>query len=138
MECFDPGRPTPREIARRVTERVHRQGVLDRESPLHLDALVDPSVFTSEVGGEQVVAEQVDHLRRMDRQPNVSVRVLSVAGRIAVARGPFTLLSGDDPEPFMVVTDDLSTGLSYRDGPSVVAEHHDMWRNIWSVSDALA
>ena len=74
----------------------------------------------------------------MNERPNVMVRLLPDSGGIAASSGPFKLLTGDDPEPFMVVTEDISSGLSYRDGPSVVRVHHDLWRHIWSVSDALA
>lgn len=53
--------------------------------------------------------------------------MLSEPARIAAARGPFKLISGDDEAPFMVVTEDLATGFSYRDGSTVVDIHHDLW-----------
>lgn len=139
VESLDPESPPPDEVARRVAERMKRQErALDKDDPLQVSALLAPSVVSTLVGGGQVMAELLVHLRELDRRPNISIRVLSPAGAIAVARGPFKLFTGDDPDPFVVVTDDLATGLSYRDGPSVVKVHHDMWRHIWSVSDALA
>lgn len=139
VESLEPAPPDADEIAQRVGERMARQRrVFDKEDPLRLYALLDPSILRSDVGGPDVMAEQVEHLREMDARPNVSVHLLSEPGRIAVSGGPFKLLTGDDPTPFAVVTDDLATRLVYRDGPTVVGIHHDTWRHIWRVSDALA
>jgi transcriptional regulator with XRE-family HTH domain len=129
---------TPDKVERRVAERLMRQRALDKDDPLHLFALLDPSILRREVGGPSVLAEQVEHLHEMNRRPNITIRLLSDAGGIAASSGPFKLLTGDDPEPFMVVTEDVSSGLSYRGGRSVVGVHNDLWDQIWSVSDALA
>jgi transcriptional regulator with XRE-family HTH domain len=140
VESSAPGEPAPGEVARRVAERMTRQRVLERSAdPLRVFALVDPSVLRRRVGGPEVLAEQVRHLYELNGRPNVAVRLLSDAAGILAARGPFTLLTGDDAtRPFMVVKDDLSSGLSYRDGPTVVRVHQELWQYVWELSDALA
>ena len=138
VESLEPDAPPPDEVGRRVAERMMRQRALDKDDPLRLFALLDPSILRRDVGGTSVMAEQVEHLHEMNRRPNVTIRLLSNAGGIAASSGPFQLLTGDDPDPFMVVTEDISSGLSYRGGRSVVSVHHDLWRHVWSVSDALA
>jgi DNA-binding XRE family transcriptional regulator len=139
VESLAAASPGPDEVARRVAERLARQAVLDKDDPLQLLAVLDRGILSDAVGGADVIAEQVEHLRAMSTRPNVTVRVLSVAGRIAASNGPFTLLTGDDPDPFLVVTEDLSSGFSYRGGLSVVNPHHELWRFIWEDgSHALA
>jgi transcriptional regulator with XRE-family HTH domain len=138
VEAVDPARPTAREITRRVSERLQRQRSLDRDDPLHLLALLDPSILREEIGGPAVMAAQLAHLREADAQPNVTIRLLTAAGRIAASNGPFKLLTGDDTDPFLVVTEDLSGGLSYRGGRSVVGVYNELWAFIWEQgSDAL-
>ncbi|HEV7762359.1 MAG TPA: DUF5753 domain-containing protein, partial [Acidimicrobiales bacterium] len=139
VEGLDVDPPGPDEVARRVAERLARQRVLDRDDPLQLLAVLDRGILGDEVGGPAVMAEQVAHLAEMNERSNVTVRLLSAAGRIAASNGPFKLLTGDDPDPFLVVTEDLSGGLSYRGGPTVVGVYRGLWQFVWERgSHALA
>jgi DNA-binding XRE family transcriptional regulator len=139
VEGLDASAPGPDQIASLVRERLARQRALNKDDPLHLLAVLDPGILHGDVGGPVVMAEQVAHLRAMNARPTVTIRLLSTAGRIAASNGPFKLLTGDDPDPFLVVTDDVSSGLSYRGGLSVVGLHHELWTFIWERgSDALA
>lgn len=139
VESLDPDAPHADEVARRVAERMQRQRVLERDDdPLHLFALIDPSVLRREVGGPDVLAGQVEHLRQTNERPHVEIRLLSDAAGIVAARGPFTLVTSEDAHPFLAITDDLSSGLNYRDGPRVVDIHHDLWRHLWETSDEMA
>jgi hypothetical protein len=138
VENLEPDPAGADEVAHRVGERLARQRALDKEDPLQLLAVLDPAILADDIGGPEVMAEQVAHLAEMNERSNVQVRLLSPAGRIAGSTGPFTLLTGDDAFPFLVVTEDIAGGLSYRGGPSVVGPHHDLWRFIWERgSDAL-
>lgn len=135
VERLDFAAPDPSDVARRVAERLQRQRALEREDPLRLFALIDPSVLRREVGGPEVMAEQVEHLRRMNGHSNVEIRLLSDAAAIAAARGPFQLVTSEDVHPFLVITEDILSGLSYRDGPRIVNVHHNLWRHLWEMSD---
>ena len=137
VETTSPEQPPHGEVERRVTERMKRQAVLAKSPPLRLLALLDRSILEREVGGPHVMAGLRDHLRAVNGRPNVEIRLLSPAARIAAARGPFQLITGDDPDPFMVVTEDLATGFGYRDGRAVVDIHHDLWSHLWSVSSEV-
>jgi DNA-binding XRE family transcriptional regulator len=138
VEGLDPESRGPDEVAHRVAERLARRRALDKQDPLQLLAVLDPRILADDIGGPEVMAEQVAHLRAMSDRPNVSVRLLSSAGRIAASTGPFKLLTGDDAFPFLVVTEDIAGGLSYRGGRSVVGPHHEVWQFIWERgSDAL-
>lgn len=125
------------EIAHRVAERMGRQKVLDKANPLQLFALLHPSILERHLGGPEVMADLREHLHKVNQKPNVDIRLLSPEGSLGANLGPFKLITGAGADPFMVVTEDLATGFSYRDGRSVVETHNDVWRHLWSVSDAL-
>lgn len=133
LEAVGPGHVPPDEIARRVRRRMARQPVLDR---LRFYALLDASVLLRVTGGPDVMAAQVAHLRTMAERPNVDIRVVPLDQRAhAGARGAFMLLGSG---PTAVVTEDLSSGFSYREVPSIVRDHSRLWGYLWEAGRDLA
>jgi Domain of unknown function (DUF5753) len=66
----------PGEIARRVAARVTRQRILTRDDPLELIAVLDEACLRRQVGGAAIMTEQISHLVKMARLPNVTLQVL--------------------------------------------------------------
>jgi hypothetical protein len=72
----------------------------------------------------------------MAERPNVEVRVLPLDQRAhAGARGAFKLVG---PGPEVVVTEDLSSGFSYRETPTVVQAHAQVWGYLWEAGRDVA
>ncbi|MEV2274969.1 helix-turn-helix transcriptional regulator [Nocardiopsis sp. NPDC049922] len=93
-------RATKREIERGVSLRMDRQQIFDRAEPVHLSAVLDESVLRRRVGGPEVMAEQIQHLRELASQPHIDLHVLTFeAGAHASPEGSFTLLKMSDPFP---------------------------------------
>ena len=68
---------TPKDIQRRVEVRIRRQErIRETKHPLRLWAVLDESVLRREVGGRQVMAEQLEHLNQLTRLPHVTVQVM--------------------------------------------------------------
>jgi transcriptional regulator with XRE-family HTH domain len=81
------------EIDQLVELREKRQEALFRSSPLRLTAVVDESVLVRTIGGDGVMAAQLDHLLQLMTLPNVAVRVLPFsAGLRRAHRGHFMIL----------------------------------------------
>lgn len=145
VETRAPEQPSVEEVDRRVAERVARQAVLSAwsssrlpaEAPLRFVALLDRSILERQVGGPGEMDDLWEHLREMNTRPNVEIRLLSEAARLAVARGPFKLIVNENGQPFMVVTEDQANGYAYRDGASVVDIFHELWSYLWSVSSEV-
>ncbi|MEU7752258.1 Scr1 family TA system antitoxin-like transcriptional regulator [Micromonospora sp. NPDC049171] len=78
----------------------------------------------------EVDAEQLQHLIRVSRQPNVSLRVIPLAGglhRGNMTSGTFTILEFEGgAEPSIVYSDSL-TGALYLDKPAEVATYGEAW-----------
>jgi transcriptional regulator with XRE-family HTH domain len=84
----------PGQIARIVTARMTRQQVLLRKDPLKLAMVLDEAALRRQVGGSEVMREQLMHLANMAGRPNVTIQILPfTSGPHLAVDGGFTLLS---------------------------------------------
>ncbi|APU15683.1 DNA binding protein with helix-turn-helix domain [Actinoalloteichus fjordicus] len=83
----------PADVEKRVAARMERQQRLTAPVPLELRAVVSESALYRQIGGPAIMTEQLHHLRRLGRLPNVILQVLpnSVGTHPSLAGG-FTLL----------------------------------------------
>lgn len=83
----------PGEIERRVQVRMTRQRVLSQDRPLRLSVVLDEAVLQRQVGGREVMREQLRHLAEVAKWPNIDVQVLpNAAGAHPAITGEFTIL----------------------------------------------
>ena len=64
------------EVERRVEVRMRRQSVLDAHEPPRLWAIVDEAALLRQVGGPEVMREQLAHLVKMSRRKRVTIQIL--------------------------------------------------------------
>jgi transcriptional regulator with XRE-family HTH domain len=83
----------PKEINRRVSLRMARQGILFRPGPASLRVVVDEAALRRPIGGSAVMRAQLKHLIEISQRPNVTIQVLpfKMGGHSAVG-GPFSVL----------------------------------------------
>jgi len=88
-------------IAQRVQARLNRQEVLRREAaPLRFHAVITEAALLVEVGGADVLREQLGHLVELSQRPNVAIQVLRFgAGAHLATGGPFHVLTFEGDEP---------------------------------------
>ncbi|WP_406447269.1 DUF5753 domain-containing protein [Streptomyces sp. NBC_01613] len=71
--------PLPKsEIELRVAQRMQRQQVLERETPVEYVAYVHEWALHMQFGGRRTTREQLQYLCEMSEQENIDVRVLTV------------------------------------------------------------
>ena len=101
-----------REINNYVELRMARQRALDREKPLHLWCVLDEAALTRQVGGRQVMREQLERLLdTTEEHQHVAIQVLPfVHGAHAGMDGPFSILHFPAGAP-VVVVEPLTTAL---------------------------
>lgn len=107
-------RTTPDEIERSVELRRARQSRLNQDGePIVLDVVIGEAALRQLVGGQSVMAEQLEHLVEVQKLPNVTIRVLPFsAGSHPALHGAFTVLefpSSEDPR--VVYIDNLTSSL---------------------------
>ncbi|MGG8405619.1 helix-turn-helix domain-containing protein [Streptomyces sp. 12297] len=106
------GLPEPK-VDALVDVRLARQTVLRADPPLQLSAVLDEAVLRRQIGGPEVMAEQLTHLVEVARLPQVRLQVLpfSVGGHLGLT-GPFVIFSFPDTVDLdVVVLDHLTSSL---------------------------
>lgn len=107
------------DVDERISIRTTRQQIVTRaEDPVRLEVILDEAVLHRQVGGTQVMRDQLAHLIEMSRLPNVKIQVLPYgAGAHAAMDGAFTLLVfriSDDLG--MVYSETATSGLVLQSG----------------------
>ena len=101
-----------REVQHMVDIRMKRQQLLDRKEPPHIWCVIDEAALRRQVGGREVMREQLGHLLALTERPYVTIQVLSFStGAHAAAVGSFAVLRGPAPDLDVVYVDLLSGGL---------------------------
>ncbi|MEV0029287.1 helix-turn-helix transcriptional regulator [Nocardia sp. NPDC050793] len=133
---------SPAEIERRVQLRLARQALITRgESPVRLDAVISEAVLWRRVGGAEVAADQLEHLRRMSDLPNVRIETVPPESgyHAGMESGRFVMLEfpegrmGEEPEPPVVYVEAF-TGPVYLDKDSEIDRYRRAFADIRSVA----
>lgn len=122
-EVNSVGRKTePDVIEQRVRARLRRQEVLARRpAPLKLHAIVSEAALRVEVGGPEVLREQLRHIVALSGRPNITVQVLRFAAGAHLAdRGGFAVLDFDNDDPPLGYIETLG-GELFLDAPRDIA-----------------
>ncbi|MEV0559361.1 helix-turn-helix transcriptional regulator [Streptomyces sp. NPDC050597] len=101
------------EVDALVEVRLARQDVLRSNPPLRLSAVLDEAALRRTVGGPEVMARQLDHLREAAQLPHVRIQVLPFGvGAHVGATGPFVIFSFPSTSDLdVVVLDHLTSSL---------------------------
>lgn len=127
---------TPSDIDEKVAVRTSRQELLTRSSdPIHLTAVLDEAVLRRQVGGAEVMKEQLEQLILLTKRPNIDIRVLPFhTGAHAGLDGQFNLLefpAAEDPD--VVYLEQAGSGLVPED-PEEVRRYTLIFGNLMTKS----
>lgn len=121
---------TQEQVEDRVRARTQRQELLHKDDPVRLRAIVDEAVLHREVGGRQVMGEQLLHLAHTSELPHVSLQVIRFcSGAHPGMPGSYILIEFPDPADPAVVYIDSMAGDLFLEGDadvqrySVITEH---------------
>ncbi|WP_216896921.1 helix-turn-helix domain-containing protein [Nocardia alni] len=128
---------SPAELERRIAVVLTRQNVLTRPgNPVRLQAVITESLLRHRIGGVEVMAGQLDHLRRLCDLPNIEIRVIPAGCgyHAGMDSGRFVLLEFDDaeldPAEPPVVFVQTYTGSAFFDKDPDVARYRDACTSI--------
>lgn len=100
----------PAEIDRTVGNRIKRHELLTRENAPEIHVIFGEAALYRQVGGPDVLQEQLRHLKDVASLPNVTLQVLSfAAGEHAALGTGFTLLDLYDVGATYVYLEDLTS-----------------------------
>lgn len=120
---------TDEQVEARVEARLRRQERIIGDDPLTLRAVIDESVLARPVGGQAVLAAQLDRLSELAELPHVEVRVCPYSAIAGVA-GSFALLTLPDER---VVYVESLTGDLYAQG-AAVERYRVVHRHLWTAA----
>lgn len=98
---FDKGQDrTSEQLAKDVALRlIRRERLTGEDRPLELVAIIDEAALVRQIGGREVMREQLRHLVQMASLPTVSIQVIPLgSGAHSALDGAFILLEFPDPE----------------------------------------
>ncbi|MER5762699.1 helix-turn-helix transcriptional regulator [Streptomyces sp. NPDC002082] len=94
----------------KVAARMERQRIMDRGEPPLMWVVLSEAVLHQEIGGREVMREQLAHLLELRKREWVKVQILPFeVGAHAGLPGTFTVLRFDD-DPDLVYTEDFVQG----------------------------
>lgn len=122
---------TEPEIERRVSARMERQRLLTDPAPPEYWAVVDEAVLHREVGGPEVMAEQLSRLVQAATLPHVTIQVVPFdAGAHPGMEGPFLILGfPEQADPDVVYVDSTASGV-YLEMPADVRRYSLMFDHL--------
>lgn len=130
----------PTEIERRLAVFAARRRVLTRPgNPVRFEAVISESLLWHRIGGADVMAAQLDHLRRLCDLPNINIRVVPTDSGYheGMDSGRFVLLEfaddGDLTEP-PVVYIQTYTGSAYYEKDHEITRYRAAFTNIKAIS----
>ncbi|WP_306320314.1 MULTISPECIES: helix-turn-helix transcriptional regulator [unclassified Streptomyces] len=133
---------TEEDLERRVALRLRRQGLLERPDAPTLWVVMEEAVLHREVGGDDVMREQIERLLDMSELPHISLDIVPFsAGAHVGACAPFTYFRFEEPElPDIVYSELLSASVYLDQRPDVVAhlEAHSRMALLTSSDDSRA
>src|SRR5690242_1607206 len=116
-----------------VEVRLARQDVLRGDPPLELSAVLDEAVLRREVGGPEVMAQQLERLVEAARLPQVRLRVLPFsAGAHVGVTGPFVIFSFSRTSDLDVVVLDHLTSSLYLERKEDLRAYSEAFKDLQS------
>ncbi|SFE15707.1 transcriptional regulator, XRE family [Actinopolyspora alba] len=118
-------------VEARVAVRRGRQDIIFQKNPVELTALVDEGVLMREIGGPEIMSEQLRYLADTAELPNVDMRLLPFSAHPGVD-GSFLLL--DFPKVRSIVHIEHHRSSAFLDEPDDVAAYARLRDNLMSTA----
>lgn len=131
MMRADVNPPSDEELDARVQVRLKRQERLTGDDSYKLWAVLNEAVLHRQVGGPEVMREQLHHLIQLSRRSNVVLQVLPFAsGAHPGADGAFTILGFPEPEDGEVVYLQSRLDSAFLESPESVAAYSEIFDHL--------
>jgi transcriptional regulator with XRE-family HTH domain len=115
---------TEEELEKRLTNRMQRQAILQRDKPPMLNVVIDEAVLHRIIGDIEVMREQLRHLLEVARHPQVTIQIVpsTVRAHCGVAGG--FIIAERNGSPYAAYTDAQPFGRTFDDRRLIVELVH--------------
>ncbi|MFE5325725.1 helix-turn-helix domain-containing protein [Embleya sp. NPDC056575] len=127
-------------LEQRLEVRLTRQEILTRPAPLEVRAVLDEAAIRREVGGPDVMREQLRRLLDVADLENVIMQVIpfSAGAHFGTLVGPFVILSYSHPSDPDIVYVEGNTGDPYPDRTGEVEHYRVMFDHLRAATLSVA
>jgi hypothetical protein len=98
------------EVENLVAARLARQEILDGENPPLVYAVLDEAALHRQVGGAEVMRDQLEHLIALSRRPSITVQVIPFAFGAHIGLQGGLVIAQDGDGAVTVFLDNLADG----------------------------
>jgi transcriptional regulator with XRE-family HTH domain len=126
-------------IEQKVDVRSKRQEILDPKYGVKFRFVLEETVLRRLVGGPEVMRVQLEHLRDLRRQPNVSVGMIpfSAGMHAGVGRSSFVVLEfPGDEQDHIVAVEHSGVGLTLQDDRELVSTYVEAFVQLGDLTSA--
>ncbi|MGW7658579.1 helix-turn-helix domain-containing protein [Streptomyces asiaticus] len=117
---------TAAEHRRRLSHRLKRRDVLDRDNPPQCTFLVHEAALRMRFGGTKVARGQLEYLLEASERDNVTVRVIPFAAGGFPGAGASVLYAAGPVPQLDTVQLDVATGVALVDAETLVANYREV------------
>lgn len=118
-------------VDRHVKGRMERQQILHGVRPPKFSAILDEGSLRRQIGGRDVLIEQLEHLCNMATRHNIDLRVLPFGGgEHQASNGSFTILDFPNPADLPVAFTETVTASLVIEEPAELARYDAVWANV--------
>ncbi|HTI22657.1 MAG TPA: helix-turn-helix transcriptional regulator [Kutzneria sp.] len=122
---------SPDEAERRITMRLTRKRILERDDPPRVSFVLDESVLRRPVGGPDVMRTQLEHLVDLSTRPNVTFQVIPFAHRSYPGMGAsFVIMEFPDPADRDVVYVEGTVDGTFQENADEVDYYSMLWGHL--------
>jgi hypothetical protein len=123
----------PKKAEHNADLRMARQrAVYDRDDDYGMRVVLGAGALTRTIGGPDVMAGQLQHLRSLTQKPHLEIRILGWdIGMHAATAGPFARFEFSSPQEDPVVYVPLLAGGQYFEKPEQIRPYTDAFGSIW-------
>lgn len=127
MLAYGIPEPPRRELEARVSHRMRRREVLDRESPPAFEVVVHEAALRMRVGGRRVARAQLEHILGMSERPGITLRLIPFTAEGFAGLGYSMLhLGGPVPQLDTVQLDSLH-GITFVDADAQLRRYRALF-----------
>jgi transcriptional regulator with XRE-family HTH domain len=125
--------------ADRVVEMMMERQRLAEASPPSMWVVMDEAALRRQVGGRQIMRQQIEHLIAVSSAPTTFVQFLpfGAGGHVALDL-PFVILSFPDPADADVAAIGYPTGVLWIEDPAEVEQYNILFRHLQAAALSLA
>jgi transcriptional regulator with XRE-family HTH domain len=126
------------EVEARVAARLARQDLLVREQPTSLWAVIDEAALLRNIGGRQVMRDQLTRLQEAADMPNITLQVIPLdVGAYPGMLGSFVILQFSDDAPDVVYIESYTSDL-FLEGADDIRRYNLVFDRLCSVAASPA